>query len=94
MIKGRSQVDSASARSISWPADLKAGSLSFTPQILSEENISPELGAEERSKGITASLVALVAVILAMCGYYRFAGFVACVAVFFNLLDYGVFFRV
>lgn len=67
-------------------SDLKAGSLSFTPQILSEENVSPELGSEERTRGITASLVALAAVILAMCGYYRFAGLVACVAVFFNLL--------
>ena len=33
-------------------ADLKAGSLSFTPRILSEENVSPELGQEEREKGL------------------------------------------
>ena len=26
-------------------ADLKAGSLSFTPKILSEQNVSPELGS-------------------------------------------------
>ncbi len=38
-------------------ADLKAGSLSFTPRILSEQNVSPELGKEERNKGITASLL-------------------------------------
>ena len=31
-------------------ADLKAGSLSFTPAILSEENVSPELGYEERTQ--------------------------------------------
>lgn len=67
-------------------ADLKAGSLSFTPKILSEHNVSPELGKEERSKGIMASLVALVLVVVAMVGYYRFAGVVASCAVVLNLL--------
>lgn len=67
-------------------ADLKAGSLSFTPQILSEENISPELGSEERTRGIVASVTALFLVIIAMVGYYRFAGLVAVCAVFFNIL--------
>jgi SecD/SecF fusion protein len=67
-------------------ADLKAGSLSFTPRILSEQNVSPELGKEERQKGIIASLVALALVITAMIGYYRFAGFVAVCAVLFNIL--------
>lgn len=67
-------------------ADLKAGSLSFTPKILSEQNVSAELGTEERSKGITASLVAIALVAVAMIGYYRFAGVVATVAVLFNIL--------
>ncbi|MBA2728708.1 MAG: protein translocase subunit SecD [Parachlamydiaceae bacterium] len=67
-------------------ADLKAGSLSFTPQILSEENVSPELGAEERTKGIVASIVALVLVVVSMVGYYHFAGVVASCAVLFNIL--------
>jgi SecD/SecF fusion protein len=67
-------------------ADLKAGSLSFTPQILSEENVSPELGSEERTRGIVASIVALISIIVAMVGYYRFAGLVASVAVLFNIL--------
>lgn len=67
-------------------ADLKAGSLSFTPQILSEENVSPELGAEERTRGIVASIVALVLVIVSMVGYYHFAGVVASCAVLFNIL--------
>lgn len=66
-------------------ADLKAGSLSFTPKILSEENVSPELGAEERTRGILASLVALVLVVVAMVGYYRFAGLVASCAVLLNI---------
>lgn len=67
-------------------ADLKAGSLSFTPRILSEQNVSPELGQEERSSGITASVVALILVVIAMVAYYRFAGIVASCAVLFNLL--------
>ncbi len=67
-------------------ADLKAGSLSFTPHILSEQNVSPDLGQEERSKGIIASIIALMLVVAAMVGYYRFAGVVASCAVLFNLL--------
>lgn len=67
-------------------ADLKAGSLSFTPYILSEENVSPELGRTERTRGIVASLVSLAIVGLVMISYYRFAGLVAFCAVLVNLL--------
>lgn len=67
-------------------ADLKAGSLSFTPRILSEHNVSPELGREERARGIIASTIALVLVVGAMIGYYHFAGLVASCAVLFNIL--------
>ena len=67
-------------------ADLKAGSLSFTPKILSEENVSPELGKEERTKGIVAASVAVLLVVLAMVGYYHFAGVVASFAVIINIL--------
>lgn len=67
-------------------ADLKAGSLSFTPHILSEKNVSPELGVKERVKGIIATFVALFLVIGGMVYYYKFAGVVASVAVFFNLI--------
>jgi len=67
-------------------ADLKAGSLSFTPRILSEANVSPELGQEERAKGIFASLIALALVVVAMISYYRFAGLVASCAVLLNIL--------
>lgn len=67
-------------------ADLKAGSLSYTPRILSEQNVSPELGKEERLKGIVASVIALVAVVTAMVAYYHFAGVVASTVVLFNIL--------
>ncbi len=67
-------------------ADLKAGSLSFTPHILSEKNVSAELGSKERIKGIIATFAALALVIIAMLYYYKFAGLVASIAVIFNLL--------
>lgn len=67
-------------------SDLKAGSLTFSPHILSEKNISPELGQADRFQGIMATLVALLLVVISMVAYYRFAGVVASVAVFFNLL--------
>lgn len=67
-------------------ADLRAGSLSFTPKILSENNVSPELGEQERTKGIRASLIGVLLVIVAMVGYYRFAGVVASIAVMVNIL--------
>ncbi len=67
-------------------ADLKAGSLTFTPHILSEKNVSPELGQKDRNQGILATVVALVLVIGSMVAYYRYAGLVASVAVLFNLL--------
>jgi SecD/SecF fusion protein len=67
-------------------ADLKAGSLSFTPQILSEQNVSAELGNDERTKGLGASLMGMVLVACVMIGYYRFAGLVATCVVVFNLL--------
>ena len=67
-------------------ADLKAGSLSFTPQILSVENVSADLGQAERVQGVLATVIALLLVIVVMVGYYRFSGIVASVAVLFNLL--------
>lgn len=67
-------------------ADLKAGSLSFTPKILSEKNVSPELGSSEKSRGILSTAIGIVLVILTMLIYYRFGGFIASIAVLFNLL--------
>jgi len=67
-------------------ADLKAGSLTFTPQILSEQSISPDLGLKERMQGITATAIALIAVIILMISYYRFAGTIASIAVIFNII--------
>ncbi len=67
-------------------ADLKAGSLSYSPKILSEKNVSPELGGQERHLGILGMFVALALVVISMVSYYRFGGLVASVAVLLNLL--------
>lgn len=67
-------------------ADLKAGSLSFKPEILAESNVSADLGQKERAQGIRATLVALLCVIVLMVLYYRFSGLIASIAVLFNLL--------
>lgn len=67
-------------------ADLKAGSLTFAPHILSEKNVSPELGIKDRTMGIVATILALILVIFVMVGYYRFSGVIASIAVLFNLL--------
>jgi SecD/SecF fusion protein len=66
--------------------NLQAGSLSFTPKILSEQNVSPDLGTSERHQGLLAASLAIIAVIGIMVGYYHFAGAVASIAVLFNLL--------
>ncbi len=67
-------------------SDLKAGSLSFTPHILSEKNVSPELGGKERLHGIIATIISLILAMGTMIIYYRFGGFVASSAVLINLL--------
>jgi SecD/SecF fusion protein len=67
-------------------SDLQAGSLTFTPQILSEKTVSPDLGLKERTQGIVATIMALFSVIAVMVGYYRFGGVVASIAVLINLL--------
>ncbi|MGM0440486.1 MAG: protein translocase subunit SecD [Chlamydiota bacterium] len=67
-------------------SDLKAGSLSFTPKILQEKNISPELGKQERARGVASAIIGLVLVIMAMVSVYRFSGIIASLAVIFNIL--------
>jgi SecD/SecF fusion protein len=67
-------------------ADLQAGSLSFSPKILSEKNVSPEIGGHERHLGILGMLLAISLVIITMISYYRFGGMIASIAVLFNLV--------
>ena len=67
---------------------LRAGSLptQLSKDPISRETISPTLGAETVEKGKQAILYSLAAVMTFMFFYYRFAGFVACLALGANLL--------
>jgi SecD/SecF fusion protein len=67
---------------------LNAGSLpaALNKEPISSNQISPTLGAETVEKGKEAIVTSLVIVMLFMVFYYRFAGFVACLALATNLL--------
>ncbi|AWM41073.1 bifunctional preprotein translocase subunit SecD/SecF [Gemmata obscuriglobus] len=67
---------------------LKSGALSaeLREKPVSENTIGPTLGQDTIVRGTTAVGGAFVAVLAFMLVYYRFAGLVACVALFANLL--------
>jgi SecD/SecF fusion protein len=67
---------------------LKAGALPATlnPRPVSQNTIGPTLGADTIFWGSVSVIVAFFAVIAFMIYYYRFAGLVASVALFANLL--------
>lgn len=67
-------------------SDLKSGAMSFIPEILSEEVVSPELGHSQRLQGILSVFLGLVVLIALMSVYYKFGGVIASVAVLLNLL--------
>ena len=68
-------------------AILKAGQLpaALNKQPIAENQIDATLGADTIQKGVYAILTSLVLVLLFILFYYRFAGFVACVALVLNL---------
>ena len=67
---------------------LNSGSLpaSLNKDPISREMVSPTIGVETVRIGRMAILASLVIVMLFMLHYYRFAGFVACLALAANLL--------
>lgn len=67
---------------------LRAGALPATlkKEPVSQNSMGATLGATTISKGTWSILFAFVAVMAFMVFYYRFAGFVACIALFANLL--------
>jgi len=67
---------------------LRAGALPATlkKDPVSENSMGPTLGADTIVKGALSVFGAFLAVMAFMVFYYRFAGFVACVALFCNLL--------
>jgi SecD/SecF fusion protein len=67
---------------------LRSGALPATlkPKPVSELTMGPGLGADMIRRGSMAIVIAFVAVVIFMISYYRFAGTVASVALFANLL--------
>lgn len=67
---------------------LRAGRLPavLKPEPITENRIDPLLGADTIKKGGFAITASLIAVLLFMAFYYRFAGIVACFALMLNLV--------
>jgi len=67
---------------------LNAGSLpaALVSEPISEQKISPQLGADTIASGARAMLLATIVVLAFMLAYYRFSGFVADLAVLLNIL--------
>ncbi|MFN5051167.1 MAG: protein translocase subunit SecD [Planctomyces sp.] len=69
-------------------AVLNAGALEgpMHPTPLSEATVDPTLGADVRQKGVTATAISGLAVIVFMLVYYRFAGVIAVISLILNLV--------
>ena len=69
-------------------AVLNAGALEvpIDPKPLSEATVDPTLGADVRNKGVNATLISGLAVVVFMLIYYRFSGTVAVISLMLNLL--------
>ncbi|HET6573886.1 MAG TPA: protein translocase subunit SecD [Fimbriiglobus sp.] len=67
---------------------LRSGALNaeLKPDPVSENTVGPTLGRDTIRKGLEAVGLSFAAVMIFMVIYYRFAGLVACVALFINLL--------
>jgi SecD/SecF fusion protein len=67
---------------------LNAGSLpaALVSQPISEQKISPQLGADTIKSGARAMALATILVLAFMLAYYRFSGFVADLAVLLNIV--------
>jgi SecD/SecF fusion protein len=67
---------------------LRAGSLpaSLNPNPVQEEKVGPTLGEDTIAKGVFAIWVSLLVVPIFMMIYYRFAGFVAVLALLVNMI--------
>ena len=67
---------------------LRSGNLNaeLKPDPVSENTVGATLGESTIRKGLISVFASFAAVLLFMVYYYRFAGLVACVALFANLL--------
>ena len=65
---------------------LKAGSLPVPLDIVEERTVGPTLGEDSIKNGVIAATIGLILVIIFMLIYYKFAGFVADIALILNLV--------
>ncbi|HNW92600.1 MAG TPA: protein translocase subunit SecD [bacterium] len=65
---------------------LESGSLPAPVNIVENRTIGPTLGKESIRKGVLACAVGLLIVFAFMFSYYRFGGFVACLALILNIV--------
>ena len=65
---------------------LKAGAFPVGVKIAEERTVGPTLGQEAIDDGIRAAVIGMGVVLIFMLIYYRFSGFVAIVALAFNML--------
>ena len=65
---------------------LKAGALPAPVRVIEKRTIGPTLGEDSIKSGLSASLYALIAILLFMIIYYKWAGFIADTALVLNLI--------
>ena len=65
---------------------LRAGALPAPVKVLEERTVGPALGQDSINKGITASLIGGIGIVLFMLIYYRVSGLIADVALAMNIL--------
>ncbi|HXV30147.1 MAG TPA: protein translocase subunit SecD, partial [Sinorhizobium sp.] len=69
-----------------FAALLRAGPLPVSLTVLEERTVGPEVGSDAIANGLTAGMIAAVAVAACMIAFYGFFGFVAVVAVVVNVV--------
>ena len=65
---------------------LKAGALPAPVRVIEKRTIGPTLGEDSIKSGLSASLYALLAILLFMMIYYKWAGFISDIALVLNLV--------
>ncbi|HOK41226.1 MAG TPA: protein translocase subunit SecD [bacterium] len=65
---------------------LRAGALPVPIQIVQENTVGPSLGKDSIVKGIKAAIIGLILILVFMIYNYSFAGFIADLALIFNLI--------
>jgi len=65
---------------------LRAGSLPAPVKILEERTVGPSLGKDSIKKGVRSIIIGAILVVVFILIYYKFAGLVANIALFFNII--------